>query len=548
MMMSSFSVTGKRQSPFPFSTHHNLIQLLKKRMPGKTKSRFQRSLYDPDEFTLTFELVPSRGGRSREHSRILCLAKEAAKDGRVQAVSITENAGGHPALSPEVLGIEIQAMGLDVISHFSCKDKNRNQMESLLFAWDRQRLHNLLIIAGDYPKKGYLGFPKPGFDVDTVHVLDMLSRMNRGDFGENLHESSNPIQATSFFKGVAISPFKRTEPELMMQYYKLHRKTAAGADYAITQVGFDARKFHELLLYMRRHNLHIPVLGNVFIPNLGVAEFMYRGEVPGCVIPEALYEKIRQEARSEDKGKIARLMRGAKLLAVLKGLGYNGAHIGGPGLTFDDLNFLMNQAEMLAADWRDIIPDLAFWPEKSCHYFEKDTKSGLNLETPGRKAPRRLSAYPMYSTMHVLHETAFSEKGPLFKPLKTMFLGVAKTPLSGPLASVEHIIKFLLFGCRNCGECTLDKLAFLCPQADCAKYLLNGPCGGSLDGWCEVYPGKKKCFYVRIYERLKCHRLQATMATGFIPPRDWSCYNTSSWVNFFQRHTRTAKKEDGNGA
>ena len=69
-------------------------------------------------------------------------------------------------------------MGSEVIIHLSCKDKNRNQMESLLFGWDRHNLHNLLVIAGDYPKEGYCGYPKPVFDLDTIHVLDMLSSMN----------------------------------------------------------------------------------------------------------------------------------------------------------------------------------------------------------------------------------------------------------------------------------------------------------------------------------------------------------------------------------
>ena len=106
-------------------------------------SPFQRSLVSPEEFTITFELVPSRGGRNRQIDRTLGLARELALDGRIRAVSITDNAGGSPALSPEVLGLEIKAMGLDVISHFSCKDKNRNEMESQLFGWDRRGLHNL---------------------------------------------------------------------------------------------------------------------------------------------------------------------------------------------------------------------------------------------------------------------------------------------------------------------------------------------------------------------------------------------------------------------
>ena len=112
-------------------------------MGDSKNSSFQRSLADPEEFTLTLELVPSRGGRSTALSRALLCARDLAADGRIRAVSITENAGGHPALSPEVMGLEISDLGLDVIIHLSCKDKNRNQIESLLFAWDRLGLRNL---------------------------------------------------------------------------------------------------------------------------------------------------------------------------------------------------------------------------------------------------------------------------------------------------------------------------------------------------------------------------------------------------------------------
>ena len=59
---------------------------------------------------------------------------------------------------------------------------------------------------------------------------------------------------------------------MVMQYYKLHRKVSAGADFIITQLGYDARKFHELLLYMKQNQLNIPILGNVFIPSLKVVE------------------------------------------------------------------------------------------------------------------------------------------------------------------------------------------------------------------------------------------------------------------------------------
>ncbi|MHC4645813.1 MAG: methylenetetrahydrofolate reductase C-terminal domain-containing protein [Planctomycetota bacterium] len=56
--------------------------------------------------------------------------------------------------------------------------------------------------------------------------------------------------------------------------------------------------------------------------------------------------------------------------------------------------------------------------------------------------------------------------------------------------------------CEACGDCALDYTAGICPITSCAKSLLNGPCGGSQDGKCEVDSGKD-CGWIKIYERLK---------------------------------------------
>ena len=510
------------------------------------KSRLRRSLKDPKEFTLTFELVPGRGGRTQEINRIVNLAKDIATDGRFQALSITENAGGQPALSPETLGTEIQAMGSEVIIHLSCKDKNRNEMESLLFGWDRHNLHNLLIIAGDFPKEGYCGYPKPVFDLDTIHVLDMISSTNKkGQLQEKKSiASAEHGPSIPFLKGVVVSPFKMLEAELVMQYYKLHRKISAGADFVITQLGYEARKFHELLQYMKQHQLNIPVLGNVFIPSLKVVELMHEGKLPGCLIPDSLYEQIQWEARTADKGKKARLVRAAKLLAVLKGLGYDGAHIGGPALTFSDLDFVLNAAEKMEADWQSLIPDLAFCPAEAFHHYEKDHATGLNTE---KETPRPVRSPPWisaYSFSHWVHKVAFEPDGALYDICRKTCLRMDETRLRGPLTTFEYITKAALFGCQNCGDCTLERLAFLCPQSRCAKYLLNGPCGGSHKGWCEVYPGRKSCVYVLAYNRLKPYGLEKKFTSGFIPPRNWSLNNTSSWVNFYRRADNFSTSEN----
>ena len=57
--------------------------------------------------------------------------------------------------------------------------------------------------------------------------------------------------------------------------------------------------------------------------------------------------------------------------------------------------------------------------------------------------------------------------------------------------------------CAGCGECVLDKFGGVCPIARCSKSLLNGPCGGSQDGKCEVDPENIDCAWQLIYDRMK---------------------------------------------
>jgi ferredoxin len=74
--------------------------------------------------------------------------------------------------------------------------------------------------------------------------------------------------------------------------------------------------------------------------------------------------------------------------------------------------------------------------------------------------------------------------------------------------------------CAMCGNCTLDITAGICPVARCSKALLNGPCGGSEDGRCEI-DAEVQCAWQLIYDRLERQgRLDALME--IIPPKDWS--------------------------
>lgn len=73
--------------------------------------------------------------------------------------------------------------------------------------------------------------------------------------------------------------------------------------------------------------------------------------------------------------------------------------------------------------------------------------------------------------------------------------------------------------CAACGNCLLGLTGGICPIARCSKQLLNGPCGGSSKGKCEVNP-EIDCAWQLIYDKLKAqNRLHLLME--ITPPKDW---------------------------
>ncbi len=83
----------------------------------------------------------------------------------------------------------------------------------------------------------------------------------------------------------------------------------------------------------------------------------------------------------------------------------------------------------------------------------------------------------------------FPEK-PVYPALNTTFVGMPR----GEGVWVET--------CALCGDCFLDRTGGVCPIVRCAKGLLNGPCGGTNKGKCEV-DSEKDCAWTLIYQRLK---------------------------------------------
>ena len=98
---------------------------------------------------------------------------------------------------------------------------------------------------------------------------------------------------------------------------------------------------------------------------------------------------------------------------------------------------------------------------------------------------------------------------PIYPGLNTHFMG---RPLEQGLWSET---------CAGCGNCILYKTGGICPIARCSKSLLNGPCGGSVNGRCEVDPDNIECAWQLIYDRMK-EAGTLDLLDEIMPPKDWS--------------------------
>ncbi len=107
---------------------------------------------------------------------------------------------------------------------------------------------------------------------------------------------------------------------------------------------------------------------------------------------------------------------------------------------------------------------------------------------------------------------------------------VGGNPMQAPLI----LGKAIIFECKECGDCSLADIAYLCPQSQCAKNQKNGPCEGSLEGKCELKTFGKECIWIRAYDRERYFGKGIPELLNRPPIlKDNALKGTSGWANFF---------------
>jgi methylenetetrahydrofolate reductase (NADPH) len=478
---------------------------------------FFKKLSSDTDFPLCYNLLPHFASGGGDIATYMKFVEDGLTDSRIKTFLVSDHSTHSRSFSTLQLAEEILAAGGQPVVSLALAGINRETALSKLRDYRLAGIQEFLFVTGNYPVSTENETESPSFDIDSVQLLMLL---------ENHHE------AEGISKGCVVSPFKTLESEQVWQYEKLKRKISVGADFVITQQGYDLRKFHELVRFCALHEITKPLVANIFATDLHDAYLLFKRGIPGVRIPGSLLETLEQEENNPQAAKENKLARVAKTLCVLKGLGYHGALLGSSNLDFLETKQVLDQAKELGVNWEDFLQELDH-SDSSFYYFQKDRQNGLNTSEPSAVAAKHYP-YLLYSFSYFVDWLVYVPQGPMFK-LTGRFCHFSSNRKFwySFLWFMEYLSKGPLYGCKMCGDCTLYACGFLCYQSGCPKKIVNGPCGGSIDGHCEVYPDKKNCYWVKVYEHMKGVRQHVTFVAPPIPARDTSLNRTSSWINFF---------------
>ncbi|MBX6331449.1 MAG: bifunctional homocysteine S-methyltransferase/methylenetetrahydrofolate reductase [Gemmatimonadaceae bacterium] len=245
------------------------------------------------EFVTSVEIVPPRGV---DATRMLEGVAALAKAG-VDAVNVPDGPRAQSRMGALMTSLLIeQKIGIETVTHYCCRDRNLLGMLSDLLGASAMGLRNLLIITGDPPKMGPYPDATAVFDIDSIGLTNLVSRLNRG-LDPGGHAIGTP---TAFAIGVGVNP-AAIDPAYELRRFEW--KVDAGAEFAITQPVFDVGQLERFVASIE--HVRIPVIAGIWpLVSARNAEFL-ANEVPGVVVPDTVIARMRRASERSKEHALA---------------------------------------------------------------------------------------------------------------------------------------------------------------------------------------------------------------------------------------------------
>jgi homocysteine S-methyltransferase len=254
-------------------------------VPRAEKSYLANALTRRRWVTLV-ELVPPRGHVGEE---TIELARRVRVKG-VDAVLIPDGQTG-PRLSALSLAVLIQQRtGIETVLQCSARDRSLLDLQSDLLGAHAMGVRNVVLVTGDVPLVGDYSDATAVVDVDSIGLLNAVSRFNHGtDVGG--HEIGQP---TAFHVGVTVNPGAE---DLDREMRRFEYKLEAGADFIVCRPIFDVATFERV--GARLESSHLPIVLTLRpFESLLDAEY-HANEVPGIKVPGDVVDRVRRASSAQ---------------------------------------------------------------------------------------------------------------------------------------------------------------------------------------------------------------------------------------------------------
>lgn len=214
-------------------------------------------------------------------------------DGSFQKINIRKRPG-----SVAIASAIQNKYGITAVPHIICKGFTKDETEYALIDLNFLGVYDLLLLRGDV--KTLEAGQKT--DIYHEHATDLQQQVNDFNKGIAIDGSAFEANETPFSYGMACYPEKHEEaPNIDMDIYWLKKKVEAGAEYAVTQLFYDNKKYFEFVEKVHQAGIDIPIIPGIKpfkkISQLNMVPKTFKVDLPEELTKEALKCQTDEEAR-----------------------------------------------------------------------------------------------------------------------------------------------------------------------------------------------------------------------------------------------------------
>lgn len=434
---------------------------------------------DSGKFIFLAECSPPDNERHRQQAaeRMIPLAETMIKQQDLCGGLTVTDRYGSPWSALEIAGILPENIRNHNLYTLSGNSRDPEQIQQQLNIAANAGVANILSVSG-FPEECSLRECRAKKFTGSTEQLELIAQ-----------------QEQNFFTGVQFNPFHYEKNTVLASYNSLIGKINAGAQFIVSQSGWDMLQNQTLAWFLLNRKCYLPLIAHLTLLTPDKAEKIVAGKIPGVRMTAGFRKLLERElSGSKAQFEAAQYRRIELQCAGCRLMGYSGVQISGvdyPG-----------RAQIIAARIRSALQEFRTFDhwldEYNSHQAGAEMGSGTDRFHLFDRVLRR--GYPFDD-----EPPQFSDPGEIEYSFKEKFnyhakrFFFAKADQQRP--GRDYLLKKLLANCQGCDSCSLPQNHYICIK-NCPMQLKNGPCGAvNEDGKCNI--SGAECVFVK---KVRCSR------------------------------------------